>query len=295
MEFQTIIYTEEPPVTTISLNRPEKLNAINDLMLSELDQALEEAEKNEHVRFVLIKGEGRAFSVGQDLSGEGTSVVMPPDPRNRAFLTPLYQADADIRAKLQRIFNYSKHIVVQVHGYCLGMALDLAMVSRSVIAAEDAVFGDPSVRMGFAPGNPLWTWRIGPRRTKDLLMTGRYIDGKEAHRIGFITFAVPSERLDEEVESAMEVLDQESGGIVGNDGEAPVSGFERVAFELGGLSAAWAFTSNLHALGARQRYGFEPEEFNFWETKDRLGLKGALKERDAPFEKLFPSPKPKSV
>jgi enoyl-CoA hydratase len=295
MEFQTIIYTEGLPVVTISLNRPERLNAINDLMLEEIDRALTEAEKNEHVRFVLIKGEGRAFSVGQDLSGDGTSTVMPPDPRQTAYLTPLYQADGNIRARLQRIFNYSKHIVVQVHGYCLGMALDLAMVSRSVVAAEDAVFGDPSVRMGFAPGNPLWTWRIGPRKAKDLLMTGRYIDGKEAHEIGLVTLAVPGDRLDEEVEAAIQILDQESGGIVGNDGEAPVLGFERVAFELGGLSGAWAFTTNLHSLGARQRYGFEPGEFNFWETKDKLGLKRALTERDAPFEKLFPSPKPKSA
>jgi enoyl-CoA hydratase/carnithine racemase len=294
MDFETILLEVEPPDARILLNRPQRLNAINDKMLQEIDVVLDEVEPRDDIRFVLIKGAGRAFSVGQDLTGEGTSEVLPPDPRQPAFLTPLYRMDTKLRFRWQRMFYYTKHLVAQVHGYCLAMALDLAMACRTIIAADDAVFGDPSVRMGFAAGNPLWTWRIGPKKAKDQLLTGRCIDGKEAHEIGLITLAVPGDRMEEEVETAIQTIDQESGGIVGNDGEAPVGTFERVAFELGGLSAAWVFTSGLHALGARQRYGFEPEEFNFWDARDRKGLKGAIAERDAPFEKLFPSPKPKT-
>jgi enoyl-CoA hydratase/carnithine racemase len=294
MEFETILYNVEPPVATVTLNRPQKLNAINNKMLRELDAVLDDAELRDDIRFVLIRGAGRAFSVGQDLSGEGTSEVMPPDPRTPQFLTPLYRMDQRLRERWNRMFNYTKHLIAVVHGYCLAMGLDMAMACRTILTTDDALFGDPSVRLGYCPGNPLWSWRIGPKRTKDLLLTGRYISGKEAHQIGLVTLAIPHDQFEEQLQVAIQALDQESGGIVGNDGEAPVGTFERVAFELGGLSAAWAFTSGLHALGARQRNGFEPGEFNFWDTKDKKGLKGALTDRDAPFEQLFPSPKPKS-
>lgn len=87
-----MLYEKDNAIARITLNRPEKLNAINDALLKELEAALDRAEKDAEVRFVVIQGAGRAFSVGQDLSGEGTSEVMPPDPElapsSRRFSTP---------------------------------------------------------------------------------------------------------------------------------------------------------------------------------------------------------------
>ena len=93
MVYKTIIYVKEPPVATITLNRPDKLNAINDIMLDEIEASLGEAEGDDEIRYVVLKGAGRCFSVGQDLSGEGTDEVMPPDPRSKSPLNPMFRAD----------------------------------------------------------------------------------------------------------------------------------------------------------------------------------------------------------
>ncbi|MDY7031811.1 MAG: enoyl-CoA hydratase/isomerase family protein, partial [Thermodesulfobacteriota bacterium] len=268
----------------------EKLNAINDLMLDEIEAALNEAETDDDMRYVIMKGAGRCFSVGQDLSGEGTDEVMPPDPRLRSPLTPLFKTDARLMRRWQRISGFSKHMVAQVHGYCLAMGCDLMMLCRTAIAGDDAVFGDPSVRMGYASANPFWTWRVGPKKAKELLLTGRYINAKEAFRIGLVNLVVARDELEEGVDEVVETLDLNAGGIGGADAEAGFLNFGHAAQNIAGLGSAWGFSAGLHALSAVQRRGFAPGEFNFWETKDKLGMKGAIEERDAPFERLFPKP-----
>jgi len=291
MAYQTIIYDKEVPLATITLNRPEKLNAINDLMLREIEVALDEADSDDEIRFAVIKGAGRCFSVGQDLSGEGTSEIMTPDPRLKAPLTPLFKQDAKLMERWQHIFSHSMLMVAQVHGYCLGMGCDLMMMCRTAIASDDAIFGDPSVRMGYATANPLWTWRVGPKKAKELLLTGRHIDAREAYDIGLVNLVVPRDRLEEEVDLAIEAMDLGAGGIAGADATASFLTFGGAAYDIAGLGAAWGFTAGLHAISAVQRRGFAPGEFNFWEAQDRLGMKGAIAERDAPYEKLFPIPK----
>ena len=291
MAYKTIIYEKATPIGIITLNRPDKLNALNDLMLDEIEAALGEAEQEDETRYVVLKGAGRCFSVGQDLCGEGTTMVMPPDPRLRSPLTPIFRTDAKLMRRWQRISGFSKHIIAQVHGYCLAMGCDLMMMCRTAIASENAILGDPSVRMGYASANPLWTWKVGPKRAKELLLTGRYIDGKEAFRIGLVNKVVSSESLEDEVEDAIEAIDLGAGGIGGADAESGFLTFGYAAHNIAGLGTAWGFSAGLHALSAVQRRGFAPYEFNFWEAKDRVGMKDAIAERDAPFDKLFPKPK----
>ncbi len=291
MAYQTIIYDKEAPIAGITLNRPQKLNAMNDLMFREIEAALDEANSDSEIRFVVIKGAGRCFSVGQDLSGEGTLEIMPPDPRLKSPLTPIFTQDANLMQRWQRIFNHSKHTVAQVHGYCLGMACDLMMMCRIAIASDDAIFGDPSVRMGYATANPLWIWRVGPKKAKELLLTGRYIDAREAYEVGLVNLVVPEGRLEEEVDLAIEAIDLGAGGIAGADAMAGFITFGQAAYNLAGLGAAWAFAAGLHAISAVQRRGFAPGEFNFWEARDGVGMKGAIAARDALYHKLFPIPK----
>lgn len=290
MTYKTILYEKTKPVATIVLNRPEKLNAINDLMLREVEAALEEAEEDDDVRYIVFRGAGRCFSVGQDLSGEGTDEIMPPDPRERPFLTPIFKQDIQLRARWERIHNASKYTIALVHGYCLAMGCDLMMMCRAVVATDDAVFGDPSIRMGLASSNPLWTWRIGPKRAKDLLLTGRYIDAKEAYDIGLVTVVIPTDNMFDELELAIQSIDSGMGGIAGADAMAPGTMLTRPSFDAAGLAAAWDFSAGLHAVSAVQRRGFAPGEFNFFEAKDRLGMKGAILERDDPYQQLFPMP-----
>lgn len=141
--------------------------------------------------------------------------------------------------RLQRLFYYPKNLLAQVHGYCLGLGCDIMMMCHFAIAAEDAVFGDPSVRMGYATANPLWTWRVGPKKARELLLTGRYVDAREALRIGLVTMVVPREKLEEEIDIACETIQTGRTGIGGADFNAPVRVYGVAALNAAGVGSAW--------------------------------------------------------
>jgi len=292
MKYENVLLEIKDKIATITLNRPEKLNAINDAMLREFEAALDEVRADEDSYVVIIKGAGRSFSVGQDLSGVGTDRVMPPNPRSKAYLTDMFPTALQNSLVWQSIFEFHKHTIAEVHGYCLGAGLDLAMSCQAIIATEDAIFGDPSVRMGLASSNPLWTFRVGLKKTKELLLTGKYIDGKEAERIGLIMKAVPADKLEDELDLATESF-VKSANIGGRDGIADIWAANMTILDIGGLSAARKFAANIYTLSAIQR----PErsiidrgEFDFYDIREKKGLKAAIEERDAPFREFFPLP-----
>lgn len=295
MKYENILLEIKGKFATIALNRPEKLNAINDAMLKELEMALDEVRRDQDSLVVIIKGAGRAFSVGQDLSGVGTDEVMPPPPRQKAYLSDMFATTMHNNLRWQSIFEFHKHTVAQVHGYCLGAGLDLAMSCRAIIASEDAIFGDPSIRMGLASPNPLWTYRVGLKKAKELLLTGKYIDGKEAERIGLIMKAVPADKLEEEVNLAAETF-AKSAGMGGFDQTAEFWAVDMANLDLGGLAAARRLAANIYTLSAIQRPGrsiIDRGEFNFYDVREKRGLKTAIEERDAPFREYFPPPQTK--
>jgi len=281
----TLDVEREKRIARITLNRPEKLNAINDAMMDDLEAALKEVERDTELWVVVIKGAGRAFCAGQDLSEEGTSRVLTPDPRRRWYLSELWEGERRRLNWWRNIFTFPRFTIAQVHGYCLGWGLYLAMSCRVSIVAEDAILGDPSIRAGFATPCPLWTWKAGVRKAKELLFTGRYITGKEAVEAGLVTQAVPFERLEEAVAEAARVLIAGTP-IGGFDQESFNFAFGLGSFDISGLAAAWDYASNIFALSAIQRRGFEPEEYDFFEARERLGLKKAIEERDRPFKEL---------
>jgi len=285
MGYETVVLEKEGRIVRITLNRPEKLNAINDVMKADIEAALKEVESDPELWVVIIKGKGRCFSAGQDLSGVGTSQVMSKDPRERWYLSELWELERNQLAWWQNIFSFPRYTIAQIHGYALGWGCDLAMVCRTSIAADDAVFGDPAIRAGFTTANPLWTWKVGLRKAKELLFTGKYIDGREAARIGLITMSVPSDRLEDEVTFAAEALTV-GAPIGGFDEESFSMGFGRTGFNVAGLATAWDHASNIHAISAIQRRGFAPGEYNFFVARDEYGLKDALRERDRPFKEL---------
>lgn len=293
MTYQTIKLENEGKIGRIVLNRPEKLNAINDTMLREIETGLGELQKDPNIWVVIIKGAGGNFSAGQDLSGVNTAEVMLPDPHTKPFLSDLYEAAMKSYLRWQAIFDFPRWTIAQVQGFCLGMGCDLAMCCRTVIAAEDSIFGDPSIRMGLAPNNPLWVWRIGLKKAKELLYTGKYIDGREAEKLGLIMKAVPAVQLEEEVAINADVL-AKYGTIGGFDMQVGWFAFDRASFDLAGLAAGWRLTTNYHALSAIQRPGrtyIDREGFDFYRVREEKGLREAIRQRDLPFLKYFPLPK----
>jgi len=295
MKFKTILLKLEGKIATITLNRPEKLNAINDEMLRDLRKALDKVKRDFESQVVVIKGAGKSFCAGQDLSGVGSDQVMPPSPRKKAYLYDMFATSLQNQSIWQYIFEFPKITVAQVHGYCLGMGLDLAMSCRAVICTEDAVFGDPSIRMGIASPNPLWTFRIGLKKTKELLLTGKYIDGREAERIGLVMKAVPGDKFEEAVAAEVEVFGH-SAGIGGWDQMTDFWCYNMAVLDLAGLAAGRRMASNAHVLSAIQRPGrslIDRGGFDFYKLRDEKGLKAAIEERDAPFRDYFPQPEPK--
>jgi enoyl-CoA hydratase/carnithine racemase len=279
MGYENIIYEKKDGIAYITLNRPDKLNAINDAMLEELDAAFAAAEPDLEVKVVVVKGAGRAFSVGQDLSGVGTSEVLP-DPRKPISRKKQLEAERRRNRRWEYIFNLAKPTIAQVHGYCLGFGCNLAMVCDITIASEDALFGDPSIRMGLLSGMPLWIWLVGMKKTRELLYSGRYITAAEAEQFSLINKAVPKDKLEEEVFRLAKGI-----SLLPGDGLANCKDGINSVMEARGLGEAWRFTNEMQLV--MHQHSRETGEFDFFEVRDKKGLKAAIEERDAPF-KGFP-------
>jgi enoyl-CoA hydratase len=210
--FENIIYEVDRGRARITLNRPEKLNALSQPLQTELNEALWEADNNRAVHCVILKGAGRAFSAGYDLTGAGSSNqvsrVHSADNEYRGYRS--IDDDAWQLERMQRlrmaIFDMHKPTIAQVHGYCLAGGTDVALLCDMIIAAEDARFGFPPARdLGALPNN-MWLYHVGPQWAKRLTMTGDTVTGREAQQIGLVMKAVPKEHLENEVEQLADRL-----------------------------------------------------------------------------------------
>ncbi len=194
-------------VALLTLNRPDKLNAINEPMIGALDAALDAAEADDSVRAIVVAGKGRAFSAGFDLDmglGEGK-----PDPAavRRAL-------ENDFRIIL-RFWDSPKPTIAAVHGYCLGSSLELAVACDLTIAAEDCRFGEPEVKFGSGIVALLLPWLAGPKAAKFLLLTGDdRVSAADAQAMGLVNRVVPAAALlDEAVALAKRIAANDAQAV----------------------------------------------------------------------------------
>ena len=187
----SLIIKKRGKLAWILLNRPEKLNALTDEMMEELEKALEMLN-SEEIRVVIISGNGDSFSSGADLN----------------MLMRLKRKEAEEKARrwkviLDKLESFPKPTIAAIRGYCLGCGLELALACDFRIASENAIFGQPEVNLGLIPGAgaPKRLIRLlGETKTKELIMLGGEIGSKEAEKIGLITKTVPEKSLEKEVE-----------------------------------------------------------------------------------------------
>jgi enoyl-CoA hydratase len=196
---QNILTESRERVLYVTLNRPEKLNAITLALMDELLAALKAAQTDPGVGCIVIQGAGRAFCSGWDLTpaspgGGGHGDRSPDEMSLREDIDALIARSG----RWSQLWSSPKPILAKVHGYCLAGGTDLILNCDMVIAAEDAEFGFPAVRSIGSPSTHMWTYMVGPQWAKRILLTGRRIDGRTAERIGLIMQAVPAAQLDAE-------------------------------------------------------------------------------------------------
>ena len=201
MDFETILYEADGRIARITLNRPAKLNAINDEMPRELRAAAEAANRDDAVHVIVLAGAGRAFSAGYDLEllAEAPrpclgSQEMPWDPLVD------YRWMAENTACFMSLWRGLKPVICKVHGYAVAGGSDIALSADLVSMAEDARNGYPPSRLWGCPPPARWVYRLGAERAKRMLLTGDLIDGREAMRMGLVCDAVPARELDATVE-----------------------------------------------------------------------------------------------
>ena len=274
MPYENVLYETDGRVATITMNRPDKLNALSVGLIDDIVAAAEEAEADNEVRSIILKAAGRAFSAGYDISpgahGDGAQ--------------DLYGELMQFRkTNMQwgKLWNLSKPIIAQIHGYCLAGATDLATSCDMIVAAENSTFGLPDVRGIESVENHMWTYLVGPQWAKRMMMTGDPIDGKTAERIGLIMQAVPADDLDAEVKRL--------AGRVANIPLELLAPHKSLINKVMGLMGhavaqqlAFDTVSITHYSNSRK---------NFTAMAEKEGLRAALLNRDGPFGDYTARPK----
>lgn len=271
MSEMTVLSERRGPAAWITINRPDKLNAMNGAVVRELRERLREAEDDREVKVVVLTGAGRAFSSGYDISEEVKDTIQGPDEW-RSVLAE----DVELAMELWAL---SRPTIAAVRGWCLAGACELAMACDMVVATEDARFGEPEIRYGSGPVALLMPFILGQKKTNELLFTGDTIDAHEALRCGMINRVVPADGLEAGVGELVRKIAPTPLPILRLTKLAIVRAYEAM-----GLRSAVATNLDLSAiLNAAET----PEQREFDRIVGAQGLKAALRWRDSRYgEKL---------
>jgi enoyl-CoA hydratase len=195
--FTTIRYEPDGAVATITMNRPEMANAQDSTLINELDAAFDRADADDAVRVVILAGAGKHFSSGHDLKaivGDGPKdewVQMRETPEGK-----FHHEKTMYYERCLRIHDFRKPTIAAVQGSCVAAGLMLATMCDLIVAADDAVFSNPVLRLSGAGVELLVEpWEIGIRKAKEFLLTGDTIDAQEAWRLGLVNRVVPRDEL----------------------------------------------------------------------------------------------------
>jgi enoyl-CoA hydratase len=195
MTYQTITLERDGPVAVLTLNRPERLNAINQQMLAEIQLACDEVEADEGTRALVLTGAGKAFSSGFDLQDQAAST-----PRGHGEWRPVLRKDFE---GVVRFWRLAKPTVAAVRGPALAGGCEMALACDITVAGESAVFGEPEVKFGAGIVVMLLPWLTGPKQAKEIAMLGLDdLSARQALSLGLINRVVPDGAV---ADTAMEI------------------------------------------------------------------------------------------
>ncbi len=268
MTFTTILVETIGPVLRLTLNRPERANALNSTMLGEIGQALDDAERNADVRVVIVRGAGTAFSSGFDLKEQ-----MERRPQGVDQWRPILRKDFDT---IMRFWHFPRPTIAAVRGPCLAGACELALACDITIAAEDAFFGEPELKFGAGIVAMLLPWLAGPKIAKEIIFTGEdRIPAARAREIGIVNRIVPVADLDHTALTLAKHIAAIDPNLVKETKRAINGAFEAQNM-MQALEEALAIDLAIEGAGS-------PDKIQFMEIARRDGLKAALAWRDARF------------
>lgn len=272
MSYENILYETRGPVAYITLNRPDKLNALSDDLQLEVRDALEKAGwEDEAIRVIVLKAAGRAFSAGFDIA---VSKRVDAVARRERFLKgKTFSASAwwDV------FWNNPKPIIAQIDGFCIAGGLATATFCDLRICSEDAKFGAPEIRTGGPYIPAVWPWVVGMSKARELLYTGNLIDAAEAKRLDLVNEVVPADELEAAVERQAQTIAKLPAPTVEYNKK-----LINMSYELMGVRQVIERSMELEAIAlASAESSPEIDEFNKIREKD--GLKAALSWNAAKF------------
>lgn len=267
-------------IARVTLNRPEKMNALSQELLFEFNDALHEIEADHSVRVVIVRGAGRTFSAGYDLTprlGGSDGVVRAfqrQDDQGRALPMNNRTAMQQITDIHMYFWNMAKITIAQVHGYAIAGGCEVAMMADLVTAADDAQFGHPGCRgLGTSRTGVIWPLVIGMRKAKELYYTGENITGKEAEACGMANYAWPAAELQDRTIAFADRI-----ATMSSDQLAILKLNMNRFYENMGIYSSVRSSTDMDAMGQHTEFSMQ-----FQDHMREGGLKDALAWRDGPY------------
>jgi enoyl-CoA hydratase len=293
-ELTSVRYEVAERVARITLDRPERGNALTPALIAELSECVEQADLDPNVRVLLLAGGGSGFCGGYDLleSAEGMgastrarSAALEGSPLDPAVMAanhdPAGQWDPmvdyammsrNVRAFMS-LFHCGTPVVCKVHGFCVGGGTDLALCSDLLVIEAEAKIGYPPARVWGSPTTALWAYRVGAQRAKRLLFTGDSLSGREALEWGLAIEAPPAERLEERTEA-----------LVSRIAAMPLNQLQMMKLLINqALYAQGMYTTQVLGTVFDGVARHTPEGFAFQQGAAASGFREAVRERDEPF------------
>lgn len=253
-------------VATLTLALPEKMNALGDDILLEMQHALDALEANPDIRALVIAGSGRAFSSGFDLSPREKPFTTVQDWREHARMG---------NDTFLKIWRSRLPVIAAVNGFCLGGGCELSMACDFTLAADDAQFGEPEIQFQSAPPMMIMPWVLGMKKTKAMMLTGDRIGAREACEAGLVTKVVPAAQLLDEAKALALKLSMIAPDAMQMNKQALNRGYDMRGFQATIDYGAEMFAL-IHLLDS-------PEKREFFGIAQESGLKAAFKWRDEKF------------
>jgi enoyl-CoA hydratase/carnithine racemase len=289
MSYQDLLYSADDKVATITLNRPERMNALSHSLEAEIHRAFDEADADRGVRAIILTGSGAAFSAGYDQAAKSASGVRPLDPQGKShaeYIEHWQRQDSARVGYWEHMWGLGKPVIAAVNGWAMGGGFWYQLAADITIASDRAVFAQPEVRQ-ISNTSYLFTALCGWKAANRWALTGDHFDAQEALRIGMVNEVVPHDELMPRARALAKRI-----ALVPEPSIRLNKAIAMQGIQAAGMHAALLLEGTLGAL-AHSSHSEDRERL--FEAQRKGGLKAYLEVRDGPFqpEPMGPRSKPR--